>query len=110
MTHQHHDDQERRIGEALTELRELIRHRYPAATFETYRGEDPDGTYLRVTVDIEDPDAVLDAVLDRLFALQVEEALPVYVVPTWPIERVAEYLATRKRRGGALSLPPALPL
>ncbi len=40
------------------------------------------------TVDSEDPDDVFSAVVDRLVDIQVEEGLPVYVVPSRPRERV----------------------
>jgi hypothetical protein len=36
------------------------------------------------TVDVEDTDAVVDVYIDRLVTLQIEEGLPVYVVPLRP--------------------------
>jgi hypothetical protein len=50
-------------------------------------GEDPDGIYLYAMVDLEDIDPVVDVFNDRLVDMQVEEGLPVYVIPTQPIER-----------------------
>jgi len=76
---------------ALDELRELIHRRYPTATFTVARGEDPEGFYLKATVDLDDVDEVIDEeLLDRLFDIQVEQSLPVYVIPLQPLRRVLE--------------------
>lgn len=75
---------------ALDTLQSMIAERYPAASFEVSHGDDPEGVYLRATVDIDDVDEVLDTVLDPLFTYQVEEGLPIYVVPLQPIERVLQ--------------------
>lgn len=87
-----------RIGAALTELEQFIQERYPDATFTTFRGEEPDGMYLRVTIDQDDPDEVVDHVLDRLYELQVEQALPVYVIAVPPLARIAKALHARSDR------------
>jgi hypothetical protein len=68
-----------RIQEALTELREMIRSRWPSAVFVTEHGFDPEGIYLIATVDVEDTDVVMNEIIDRLVDMQVEEGLPVYV-------------------------------
>ncbi len=96
-----------RINAALVELQEIIQARYPAATFVTFRGEDPDGMYLRVTVDIDDTDEVIDLVIDRLVELGDDE-IPVYVIPVQPWERVAQQLRDRPRRRPTPSLAPLL--
>jgi hypothetical protein len=92
------------IEAALEELRRLISDRFPAATFTIQEGTDPLGIYLTATVDIEDPDEVIDLVGDRLLDMQVEEGLLIYVIPERPIERV---LAELRARDGAESLLPA---
>jgi hypothetical protein len=79
-----------RIQSAIAELRDMILERYPEASFAVSHGDDPEGIYLNATVDLEDVDVVLDVVRDRLFATQVEEALPLYVIPLQPVERVVE--------------------
>ena len=84
-----------RIAHALAELQALIAARYPDATFAVWEGENPIGTYLTVTVDLSDTDAVTDLIIDRLIALQVEEGLPVYVIPVRPIGRIQ---AARRQR------------
>jgi len=74
---------------ALEELQGLIQKRYPTATFAVSRGkDDPESIHLVTTVDVEDTDAVLDVVIDRVLQLQIEAGLPVHVIPVRPIERV----------------------
>jgi len=92
------NEHDSRVQAALAELRELIGKRYPLSTFEVFRGEDPDGMYLRATVDVEDSDAVLDVVIDRLYEFQVEQELPVYVIPVRPLARIMQELHTRPAR------------
>jgi hypothetical protein len=81
-----------RLAEAMREIEALIASRYPEARFAVSEGEDPDGIYLRATVDVEDMGEVVHVFIDRLVEMQVEEGLPVYVVPIRPIERVLEYI------------------
>jgi len=38
-------------------------------------------------VDVEDTDEVVDVFMDRLLEMEIEEGLPVYVIPIRPIER-----------------------
>jgi hypothetical protein len=78
-----------RIQLAINELQTLIRGHYPSAAFATAQGEDPHGVYLTVTVDVEDVDDVVDVYIARLLNMQVDECLPLYVVPVEPPERVA---------------------
>ena len=78
--------------DAIEEIKGLITQQYPESTFEVAHGEDPEGVYLKSTVDIEDVDEVLDAVLDLLFDIQVERELPIYVIPLQPVERVLREL------------------
>lgn len=101
------DERDPRIRAALTELRGLIAAAYPAATFAVYRGEDPDGIYLKATVDVADLDEVADTFMDRLVALQVEGGLPVYVALDWPDERVRAQL--RRQAAQPIAALPALP-
>lgn len=77
-----------RLLMAASELREIIAARYPAATFELKRGDDPAGLYLIPTVDVADTEDVAEVVSERLLTLQIEEGLPVYVFPVRPLARV----------------------
>lgn len=79
-----------RFSSALDELRGMIVRHYPAATFDVVRGHDePGNVHLLATVDVDDADEVLDLVLDRLLEIQVDERLPVYVIPIRTPERIA---------------------
>lgn len=78
-----------RFRAALDELQTLIQHRYPQATFSVSRSQDdPAIVHLNTEVDVDDTDEVVDLVIDRMLELQVEEGLPVYVIPTRPLERI----------------------
>ncbi len=87
-----------RIQAALAELRGMIEAEFPTATFQIYRGEDHEGTYLQATVDVDDTDDVIDVFIDRLVDMQIEERLPVYVVPVHTPERVDRLIAEAARR------------
>lgn len=89
----HHNDP--RIDQAVAELQAMIVARYPEATFAVWQGEDPIGIYITTTVDVADTDEVTDLIIDRLVALQVEDELPVYVIPVRPIARIQ---AARRQR------------
>jgi hypothetical protein len=105
MTPEHISTTDPRMQPALEELKELLRARYPEVTFTVYQGEDPEGVYLSAVVDVEDTDEVLDVVMDRLMHFQVDQALPVYVMPTLPLARVAEQLRARNTQRGSTVLP-----
>jgi hypothetical protein len=70
-----------RIAQAVDELISLILGRYPNADLTVSEGEDPDGVYITAMVDIEDPDEVTDFIIERTMTLQIDEQLPVYVIP-----------------------------
>lgn len=88
-----------RIQQALEELKGVIQAKYPDVQFEITRGpEDPRQINLLAKADIEDTDEIKDLIIDREFELQVEERLPIHVIPLWPEDRAHEEL--RKRRQG----------
>ena len=101
-----------RMHEAVEELKELLRQRYPEATFRVARSpENPQTVLLKPVVDVDDRDEVMDVVIDRLVELQSTEQLPLFVVPVRPAARneairaqaAAAAPAWRKHR------PPAQP-
>ncbi len=76
--------------QAVAELTGMIRQQYPNTTFAIGPGEDdPRGTYITATVDVDDPDVVTDLTLDRELALQIDQRLPVYVIPIRTPQRTA---------------------
>lgn len=92
-----------RAQAALDELQAMIAARFPEATFKVQTGLEPAGIYLLATVDIEDTDEVIDVIGDRLVDLQVEEGLPVYVVPLQPTARVMAQLREQEAHARLLS-------
>ncbi|MDP8921275.1 MAG: hypothetical protein M3O34_00110 [Chloroflexota bacterium] len=93
---------------AIEELRATISEKYPTATFEISRHpEEPENVLLKATLDLEDPDEVLELVGDRLFELQVVERIAIYVIPLHTPERVLADIQAREnarcRRSGASS-------
>ena len=90
---------------ALAEMRDIIARRYPETTFAVEEGEDPPGIYLIATVDVEDMGEVVDLFLDRLVDLQVDEGLPIFVIPVHPPERNLAILAQMDREKAALTVP-----
>jgi hypothetical protein len=89
---------------ALDELQGMIAARFPDATFVVQEQYDPPGIALVATVDIDDTDEIIDVIGDRLVDLQVYESLPVYVIPSQPIERVRAQFREQQAR-----LAPFLP-
>lgn len=87
-----------RIQTAVHELQGMITRRYPDARFDVVRGDDPDGVYVWTEVDLDDPDPVIDIVLERMLELQEDERLPVYVIPVRTAERAAQVAAQARRR------------
>ena len=78
-----------RMQGTIAQLQEMIRGRFPTATFEVSHGEDDaESIHLTTTVDVEDPDEVVDIVIDRVLELQVEEGIPVHVIPLRTPERL----------------------
>lgn len=93
-----------RTQQAIEELKQLITARYPQATFSVVSlVADPPPIHLYATVDVEDTDEVLDLVIDRLLDLQIDEDIPLHVIPLRTPERNAELQArqSQERRQGA---------
>lgn len=86
------------MGRALDEIEARILARYPTATFEVARGDDPPGMYVTVMVDVDYTTEVLDLVTDRLLELQIDERLPLYVVPIHTPERIERAIGDQSAR------------
>jgi hypothetical protein len=94
---------------AIQELTALVAQRYPGTSFVVSPGQDdPEATHIIAAVDVADPDEVVDLVIDRMLTLQIEEGIPVHVIPIRTPERVAALLRKQHHleRSEAL-LPPA---
>jgi hypothetical protein len=95
-----------KMKSAVSELQELIRSRYPSTTFTVGEYEGPDSVYMRATVDVDDTDEVTAVFIDRLVDLQVEDGLPIYVVPVRTPERIAAHRRQLEARSHVASLTP----
>ncbi|HTE84546.1 MAG TPA: hypothetical protein VK821_07420 [Dehalococcoidia bacterium] len=74
-----------RMRQAVSELKRLLAKQYPEATFRVGRSpEDAAIVHLITVVDVPDTTQVVDLVLDRVLQLQVEEKLPIHVIPMRP--------------------------
>lgn len=96
-----------RIAQALVDLTALIAPAYPAAVFEVFWRDDPDGARLRVTVDIQDADDVIDLIRDKLLDIQIQQYLPVYVIPVQPLTRALAELGRDRESEPAEASPVA---
>jgi hypothetical protein len=84
---------DRRIAGVLQELQTLIRGRYPEAQFRIATSpDDPSIIELVTVVDDDDPNQLLDLVVDRQMELQIEAGLPIFVVTEPTPERTAALL------------------
>lgn len=99
MTTEHQGDLSPQMQSAVDELRDTVQGRYPDARFRITRGQDdPDSVHLVATVDVDDPDEVVDLVIDRVLEFQLDRGLPVHVIPIRPLARVLENQASHKHR------------
>ena|SRR5215217_1040517 len=88
-----------RMSQALNELADLVRRRYPDATFQVAPAEDDPGTVHLVTrVAVDDPEEVADVVMERMLQMQVDEGLPIYLIPLRTPERIAALRQARSRQ------------
>jgi hypothetical protein len=63
-------------------------------------------THLTAMVDVDDPDEVVDLVIDRMLDLTIDEGVPVYV----PSVRTPERIAKLRQEERTRRHPPAVPL
>ena len=94
-------DLDKRMQHAVAELQGTIADRYPGARFSlSHPDDEPASLELTAVVDVDDPDDVLDLVVDRVVQFQVDDGLPIHVVPIRTPERVAAYLDGQRGSGG----------
>lgn len=93
MTPEHRFPLSPRMEAAIAEMKALISRHYPGTTFTIYEWDDPEGIFLSAVVDIEDLEAVTDLFISRMVDLQIDEDLPLFVVPERTPEKHAALLA-----------------
>jgi hypothetical protein len=99
MSHEQLQTGNPRISQALNELADLVRRRYPKATFQVSPAEDdPSMVHLLTRVDVDDPEEVADLVMERMIQMQVDEGLPIYLIPLRTPERIAALREARRRQ------------
>jgi hypothetical protein len=87
---------------AIEEMKALISSRYPTTTYTVYEWDDPEGIFLSAVVDTEDLEAVTDLFRDRELDLQIEEDLPLFVIPERTPEKHAALLAREAEEQAAV--------
>lgn len=96
---------------AVEELMALVAEHYPSASFAIGPGQDePEATHIVATVDLDDPDEVVDLVIDRMLTLQIDEGLPIHLIPIRTPERTEALLRRQRQREGSEALLPSAQL
>jgi hypothetical protein len=96
-----------RTKAAIDELTALVREHYPTAAFAVGPSEeDPAVTHITATVDVDDPDEVVDVFIDRMLELQIEEGIPVHLIPVRTPARVEALRRQQRRPSQALPSVP----
>jgi hypothetical protein len=95
--------------QAVQELMSMIAARFNQAEFLIEPGiDDSQATHITAVVDIDDPDEVMDLVIDRLIELQVDAGLPISIIPIRTPKRLAALLREQQQFDHAEALlPPA---
>ena len=111
MRTQHEPKLRPRMQRAIEELKHLVREHYPDATFSIERSPDnPRVIHLVATVDVPDTTEVADVVIDRMMQLQIEDKLPLFIIPVQPKERVLQMLREQEEaRAERVTVPPLEP-
>ncbi len=90
--------------DAVNELISLVKQRYPTASFAVGPGvDDPNVTHITATIDVDDPDEIVDLVIDRMLELQLDYGIPVYLIPLRTPERVAALQHQQQHQPAVLS-------
>src|SRR5829696_3181689 len=104
MNQEHLQASNPQISRALNELADLVRSGYPEATFQVAPAEDdPAIIHLLTRVDVDDPEEVADLVMDRMLEMQLDEGLPIYLIPLRTPARIAALREAQRRRSSSQS-------
>jgi hypothetical protein len=104
MTLEHQFPLSPRMEAAIAEMKELIASHYPTATFSVYEWDDPEGIFLSAVVDTDDMAEVKRLYLSRMVDLQVDEGLPLFVVPL-PTRERHEAMLRKSQESAELLVP-----
>lgn len=81
------------LSAAIAEMTDLIRESYPDAKFVVDVQGNYENLYIIAVVDVDDPDEVIDCFINRVLTMQVNEGLPLHVIPVHALAR-CEHLRT----------------
>src|SRR4051812_48659351 len=82
---------------AVGDLKSLILSRYPGAEIQVGRSPDEaDAIVLWTAIDIDDLDEVIDFTIDRVMQYQIDDGLPLWVVPIHSTEYALAQLAASR--------------
>lgn len=95
-----------RMQFAIVDLQDLIRQHYPDVTFSVGPIGDTPGIWITAMVDLEDPDEVVDLVIDRVVEMQESDGLPLHVLPHRTPERIAAMRRAETDRSARPDLAP----
>ena len=99
MSHEQLEAGDPRIDAALNELAGLVKRQYPEATFQVAPAEDdPNIIHLLTRIDVDDTEEVANLVMDRMLEMQIDEGLPIYVIPLRTPERIAALREVRRQQ------------
>jgi hypothetical protein len=88
-----------RMRQAVNELTDMIRGKYPQAELLiSHNPEYPEIVHLETIIDVDDTDEVLDVVIDRMMQIQIDEQLPLFVIPMRPAQRALEMMEAQRHR------------
>lgn len=93
MTLEHRFPLSPRMAAAIAEMKTLISSRYPTTIYSVYEWDDPEGIFLSAVIDTEDLESATDLFLGRMVDLQIDEDLPLFVIPERTPEKQAAVLA-----------------
>ena len=86
-----------RLHEAVEELKNLIKARYPEAMFRVVRDpEERRSIDILAMVDVDDRQVVSDLVRERVLDLQLREKFPVHVIPLRTPDRARALLEQQR--------------
>lgn len=72
-----------RMAAAIKEITEMILRSYPGTSFtvDFDAEEQQEAVFVTAVVDVDDPDEVVDCFIDRVLTLQIDEGLPLHIIP-----------------------------
>jgi hypothetical protein len=92
-----------RMQAAVDEMKHLIASNFPVVEFSVHQGEESERIHLDAVLDMDETLEVLDLILGRMVELQIEEGLPLVVIPLPTLERNAALLERHAQQRAALA-------